>query len=500
MNQDDVVKRCEQAESVRDALIMSKNAAMNILGFRHGAIDDCALAVHKALGLPPGVNIIDGAKLIIESRDNTRRECDEVTRGFNSTLAELDELRTRHARLVDSTDTLVAALVDERFKKDHAAMLAELHTFRTKDIEASQRLRIEINAMPESARAIFESARVEAKSKGVTILRTLVGMVANARLAGFLRESERDLARGECDRLRAERHESYDKQVHTLDAEVDRLKDECRKHLARINVLESELHSFKDRRQPPKDKIRPAIACGPELLRYAVEYANSNLHPGDWTPTPEQITNAEVALKPKLPNTPWLAMVRWYVENNMRELDGARFESEPIPMILHCPQCNARHIDAGEYATKSHHTHACQSCGTVWRPAIGATVGVQFLPGFKDATTLPANESTGQDAAKVEGKAKDATSANVVPDDVLQRAADWANRSANVAPEKDDVQYARNVINNESSAPNSWKSAVREFVKLWREGQAPDVTHKQDVPLWCYKCDSRHREGNCRRG
>ena len=33
---------------------------------------------------------------------------------------------------------------------------------------------------------------------------------------------------------------------------------------------------------------------------------------------------------------------------------------------------------------KSHHTHACQTCGMVWRPAIIATVGVQFLPGFKD--------------------------------------------------------------------------------------------------------------------
>jgi hypothetical protein len=58
--------------------------------------------------------------------------------------------------------------------------------------------------------------------------------------------------------------------------------------------------------------------------------------------------------------------------------------SRPIPMILHCPDCLARHVDAGEFATKPHHTHACQSCGLVWRPAIVNTVGVQFLPGFKD--------------------------------------------------------------------------------------------------------------------
>lgn len=63
-----------------------------------------------------------------------------------------------------------------------------------------------------------------------------------------------------------------------------------------------------------------------------------------------------------------------------KEIGGA----EPVPMILHCPACGERHIDEGEFATKPHHTHACQSCGVVWRPAIVATVGVQFLPGFKN--------------------------------------------------------------------------------------------------------------------
>lgn len=53
-------------------------------------------------------------------------------------------------------------------------------------------------------------------------------------------------------------------------------------------------------------------------------------------------------------------------------------------MLLWCPSCSARHIDEGEYATKPHHTHACQHCGMVWRPAIGPTVGVAFLPGFRD--------------------------------------------------------------------------------------------------------------------
>lgn len=56
----------------------------------------------------------------------------------------------------------------------------------------------------------------------------------------------------------------------------------------------------------------------------------------------------------------------------------------PIPMLLHCPLCSARHIDEGAFATKVHHMHACQECGHVWRPAVVATVGVRFLPGFKN--------------------------------------------------------------------------------------------------------------------
>lgn len=56
----------------------------------------------------------------------------------------------------------------------------------------------------------------------------------------------------------------------------------------------------------------------------------------------------------------------------------------PLPMILFCPSCHTRHIDVGYFAEKHHHTHACQQCGFVWRPSIDSTVGVQFLPGFKN--------------------------------------------------------------------------------------------------------------------
>lgn len=56
----------------------------------------------------------------------------------------------------------------------------------------------------------------------------------------------------------------------------------------------------------------------------------------------------------------------------------------PIPMLLWCPLCHARHIDEGEFATKSHKNHSCQSCGLTWQPCKLPTVGVQFLPGYKD--------------------------------------------------------------------------------------------------------------------
>jgi predicted RNA-binding Zn-ribbon protein involved in translation (DUF1610 family) len=64
----------------------------------------------------------------------------------------------------------------------------------------------------------------------------------------------------------------------------------------------------------------------------------------------------------------------------------AGFVIFPIKLILHCPDCNNRHIDKGEFYTKIHHTHACQHCGFVWRPAVEPTQGVQFLRGFKNET------------------------------------------------------------------------------------------------------------------
>ncbi len=72
------------------------------------------------------------------------------------------------------------------------------------------------------------------------------------------------------------------------------------------------------------------------------------------------------------------------IVKKINEVLGIEVVFDPIPMLLTCPSCGKRHIDVGEFATKPHHTHACQHCGMCWRPAIVPTVGVQFLPGFKN--------------------------------------------------------------------------------------------------------------------
>jgi hypothetical protein len=69
-------------------------------------------------------------------------------------------------------------------------------------------------------------------------------------------------------------------------------------------------------------------------------------------------------------------------------------------MRLVCEDCGILHIDEGEFETKPHHTHACQHCGLVWRPAIVPTVGVQFLPGFRNPPKVDDSEPVALDRLK----------------------------------------------------------------------------------------------------
>ncbi len=54
--------------------------------------------------------------------------------------------------------------------------------------------------------------------------------------------------------------------------------------------------------------------------------------------------------------------------------------TEPIDMILYCPECHTQHIDAPEpekgWDNPPHKSHLCHCCGRIWRPADVATNGV----------------------------------------------------------------------------------------------------------------------------
>lgn len=82
-----------------------------------------------------------------------------------------------------------------------------------------------------------------------------------------------------------------------------------------------------------------------------------------------------------------VSVLKRAIAENGARIDELAALKAPVPMHLYCPMCGGRHIDKGRFATHPHATHSCQhaGCGHTWRPAIVATVGVEFLPGFKDS-------------------------------------------------------------------------------------------------------------------
>lgn len=117
----------------------------------------------------------------------------------------------------------------------------------------------------------------------------------------------------------------------------------------------------------------------------------------------------------------------------------------PIPVRLPCPSCGELHVDEGEFATRPHHTHACQSCGMVWRPAVAATVGVRFLPGFLNEP----EERAAQGAAPTAGLA-------VVPDSSTDVVAESAVAEA-PAPARSGGRMGRK--------PGAAFTAVLDFMR-----------------------------------
>lgn len=80
----------------------------------------------------------------------------------------------------------------------------------------------------------------------------------------------------------------------------------------------------------------------------------------------------------------------------------AKFQDQPIDMVLHCPACHTQHVDRPitdhEYTAQlyesgwelsgdkperwtnpPHKSHLCHNCGYIWRPADVPTNGVLFV-------------------------------------------------------------------------------------------------------------------------
>lgn len=67
------------------------------------------------------------------------------------------------------------------------------------------------------------------------------------------------------------------------------------------------------------------------------------------------------------------------MDPNLSELLESGQPTGGLPIRICCEKCNELHVDEGEWVLKPHHTHECQKCGHVWRPAKFNTTGVRFL-------------------------------------------------------------------------------------------------------------------------
>jgi hypothetical protein len=142
-----------------------------------------------------------------------------------------------------------------------------------------------------------------------------------------------------------------------------------------------------------------------------------------------------------------------------------------IPEILYCPKCNTQHIDEGEWATRPHKTHQCQSCFHEWRPFEWSTVGVQSHPSFDLITHLyrqqrfsektfgPGERSKGvcnhirKELVEIENKPHDLEEWI----DVILLACDGARR-VGYTPEQIAAQLEAKLTKNEQRVWPDWRT------------------------------------------
>ncbi len=154
--------------------------------------------------------------------------------------------------------------------------------------------------------------------------------------------------------------------------------------------------------------------------------------------------------------------------------------AKPLPLLLWCPECGNRHIDV-EMATKPHATHSCQHCGLTWRPAIVPTLGVRFLPGYKDATPPPTVDGVAMFAQGLADSARESGafvegSIRVTPIDVrVDRLKELIREMRDFPPEPapGEGMVSDDEINQESAIWNEQWATLAE--KIRRElGERPE--------------------------
>jgi len=121
-------------------------------------------------------------------------------------------------------------------------------------------------------------------------------------------------------------------------------------------------------------------------------------------------------------------------------------EVAPIPMVLHCPSCHAQHIDEPDERTPDwtnppHRSHLCHSCGTIWRPADVATVGVRAIQTRGKADCIKRPSVAPDDEALIEDLSHNASMFGSSPETIASEEA-LRRRLAELRSDNAQLQYA----------------------------------------------------------
>ncbi len=107
----------------------------------------------------------------------------------------------------------------------------------------------------------------------------------------------------------------------------------------------------------------------------------------------------------------------------LRRKISLRMFEIPRAMILHCPQCEAQHVDTGDWVLIPHRTHRCAHCKHEWRPSEDCTIGVSTPPN-QTRFTFEVDESLVKPVAEIR-----LTPGGMTKSDIAQPIVDAIDRS-----------------------------------------------------------------------